>query len=964
MCRSIPLVATLGSVPAISSTVPHVLSSFCAVVLFFMAAPVDGRAADGQSEVQVVSLQTEAKKNPLGIDARFPHLSWKLIAARRDVRQTAYQIRVTENEPGATHRTHSVFDSGKVRSRDSIDVAYAGSPLQSRHRYVWQVRVWDDDDRPSAWSEAAWWEMGLLSPSDWTAQWIDPGSPEEPTKPGPAVMLRHEFTLSARVTRARAYVSALGLYELYLNGSRVGDLVLTPGWTSYDHRSQYQTYDVTAQLNSGRNSIGAWLGDGWYRGTLGWKEMPQRRHLYGDRTALLAQIEVTYADGRTETIVSNGQWKAETGPILFSDIYQGEAYDARLERDGWLKPGYDDRSWPEVKPIKSPAAKLIAHAGPPIRRIQEIIPVKTFTTPKGEAVVDMGQNMVGWVRLRAKGPAGTTVTLRHAEVLDGEGNLYTENLRSAQQMTRYVLKGGAEEVFEPHFTYQGFRYVAVEGYPGPLTPESVTGIVVHSDMEPTGAFETSSPLLNQLQHNIVWSQKGNFVAVPTDCPQRDERVGWTADAQVFFATAAFNMDVESFFSSWLGDLAAEQTAQGAVPWAVPDVERIVTPPLALRQLKPDLAGRAQIPAAGIAGWSDAATVVPWNLYVAYGDTGVLAAQYESMKRWVAYQQAHAVAYIWKGLQFGDWLDFFSSNQLLPVGATSDELIATAYFAHSVDLLQRAAAVLGQREDVPKYRELLSHIRTAFVRRFVSADGHVGSDTQTAYVLALDFDLLPESVRPQAARHLAEDVRRWGHLTTGFLGTPHLLDVLTRFGYVDEAYRLLTRQEFPSWLYPVTRGATTIWERWDGIRPDGSFQNPGMNSFNHYAYGAVGEWMYRVVAGLNPDPAAPAYRHSIIAPQPGGGLTSASGTLETRYGGLASAWEIRDGVFHLSLQIPANTRATVLLPHARLAAVREGGQTVDGWHGISGAREKSGVVALNVGSGTYEFTYQWAVSSAD
>jgi alpha-L-rhamnosidase len=854
---------------------------------------------------RVVNLRVESKDNPLGIDAAAPRLNWQLQSSAQNVMQSAYQIRVARNESDLRKGQRLTFDSGKVQSVDSAELAYAGPALQSRGRYYWQVRVWDEAARRSKWSEPAFWEMGLLSPTDWDAQWIEPQLPDDPKIANPSPLLRTEFELKGKVAQARAYVTSHGLYELHLNGQRVGDQLFTPGWTSFQNRLQYQTYDVTSLLREGPNALGAVLGDGWYRGRFGFQ---RQRNLYGDKLALLAQINIRYEDGRTEVITTHKDWKAAHGPIRSSAIYDGEVYDARLEPKGWSEAGFDAHDWSNVKVIAATGAALVAPAGPPVRRINEITPVRIFQSPNGETVADMGQNMVGWVRLRVSGPAGATVTLQHGEVLDGEGNVYLANLRTAEQKVSYTLKGQGEEVFEPHFTFQGFRYVVVKGYPGDVKPNSVTGIVIHSDMPVIGEFRTSNELVNQLQHNIVWGQKGNFLDVPTDCPQRDERLGWTGDAQAFSPTAAFNMDVQGFFTKWLGDLIVDQAITGAVPWVIPDM--IKTAPNALR--KGEMSD-----AAGAAGWADAATVIPWNLYLAYGDKTILSTQYNSMARWVAYQQSRAGEdLIWSGdFQFGDWLDYFSTSKNTSFGSTPDDLIATAYFAHSVDLLQRSAVVLGKSQDATRYADLLAKIRAAFNKQFVTADGRVGGGTQTAYVLALDFDLLPEAVRPLAAKRLAEDVRAQKHLTTGFLGTPHLLNVLSRFGYVDEAYQLLNRREFPSWLYPVTHGATTIWERWDGLRPDGTFQSVSMNSFNHYAYGAVGEWMYRVMAGINPDPAAPGYKHSVIEPVPGGGFTQVSASLETRYGKLSSAWEIKDHQLTLTVEVPPNTRATVRLPHA-------------------------------------------------
>ena len=914
-------------------------------VVLYLLAPATPRLALARTEdaaVEAAGLRSEYATNPLGLDARKPRLSWQLRSRARGIVQSAYQLRVAGRERSLSAGHDLVWDSGRVASSESIHRAYDGPPLQSARRYFWQVRVWDGAGHASAWSAPAWWETGLLEPADWKASWIEPDLADDVSKPGPVPMLRREFKLKGPVDRARAYVTAHGLYELFLNGQRVGDQLFTPGWTSYSKRLQYQTYDVTALLKTGPNTVGALLGNGWYRGNLAWEA---RRNIYGDRLGLLAQIQVTYQDGSREIIGSDAGWKASTGPILMSEIYHGETYDARLEKAGWAADGFDDRGWSAVKVVDQPKHALIAPAGPPVTRIQELRPVKIFTTPGGDTVADMGQNMVGWVRLAVEGPAGTTVTLRHAEVLDKDGNFYTANLRKARATVQYTLKGGSRETFEPHFTFFGFRYVAVAGYPGTLTPDSLTGIVVHSAMTRAGELETSKPLVNQLQHNIVWGQKGNFLDVPTDCPQRDERLGWTGDAQVFSPTAAFNMDVAGFFTKWLGDVAADQYADGSVPHVIPNV-------------LPESNGRRP---AGAAGWADVAVIIPWTMYMSYGDRRILEQQYDSMARWVEYEKSRAGDdLIWDGdFHFGDWLAYAAppgEARAYPGATTGTDLLATAFFAHSTDLLARTARILGKADDAARYEQQFSRIKEAFVREYVTTTGRVGENTQTAYAVALQFDLLPEELRAAAARRLAQDVRQRKHLTTGFLGTPYLCHVLTRYGYLDEAYFLLNREEYPSWLYPVKQGATTIWERWDGQKPDGTFQDAGMNSFNHYAYGAIGDWMYRVMAGIDTDQAAPGYKHILIQPRPGGGFTEVKASHETPYGKVASAWTLTDGAFDLRVEVPANTRATVRLPNAQLADVTEGGQPLAGGNGISAKRQDGDTVVVELGSGAYRFAY--------
>ncbi|MCB9421736.1 MAG: family 78 glycoside hydrolase catalytic domain [Ardenticatenaceae bacterium] len=892
----------------------------------------------------ISNLTCEYQINPLGIDVLQPQLSWQMQSDQRGVYQTAYQIVAASSEANLASGLEPLWDSGKVESDQSIQVAYGGPMLASSQRIYWKVWVWDEADQKLE-SPPAWWEMGLLSSSDWQADWITPDWDEDVSRPQPCPLLRRTFDVATDLVSARVYATSLGLYELRLNGQRVGDAVLTPGWTSYQHRLQYQTYDVTGLMHQGDNVLGAILGDGWYRGYMGFTG---ERNLYGDQLALLVQLKLVYGNGRTQIISSDDQWRATPGPIQTSDIYKGEIFDARLEKPGWDNTGYDDSDWQGVRRLDHPKEMVVAQVGPLVRRHEAIRPLHILHSPKGETILDFGQNMVGWVKMRACGPKGTTITLRHAEVLDQQGNLYTENLRIADQIARYTLQGlpDADEQFEPHFTFYGFRFVSVEGFLSEPTPDDFTAVVLHSDTPPTGTFECSNPLINQLQHNIVWGQKGNFVDVPTDCPQRDERLGWTGDAQVFIRTACFNMDVAAFFTKWLRDLSADQLPNGSVPFVVPDVIAKT--------------GSGELSAAdggGAAAWGDAAIICPWTIYRCYGDKRLLAEQYESMAGWVDYMRSRADEdYIWRSdFQFGDWLDYRGEDDRLPTPVTNNELIATAFYAYSARLLADVAQVLGKVDDAACYTDLAHQVTAAFNNEFVTPAGRIGPNTQTAYVLALHFDLLPESARPLAAERLAAEISRGGyHLTTGFVGTPYLCHVLSRYGYTDVAYKLLNQEDCPSWLYPVKQGATTIWERWDGIKPDGSFQDAGMNSFNHYAYGAVGDWLYQVVAGIDIDPDVPGYKRTLIQPQPGGGLTYAKASLDAMYGRIKSKWTLEDDMFQLEVTIPANSEAVVHLPAQAAANITEQGQPLDQIEGISEIQQVGETVVLSVSSGQYCF----------
>lgn len=907
----------LGAVPAVIAAVSY-------------AWPVSAQ------DLRVEPTKTEYLRNPVGIDATAPRMSWRIYSTRRGTMQQSYALRVGTDSQSLSRKP--LWESGRVASDASTFRPYLGPALRSGTRYYWQVRIWDDAGRVSQWSPIAFWETALLDRVDWTARWIVPDIVEDTTRSNPSPMLRRTFNVGRDVASARLYVTSLGLNLVELNGKRVSDALFRPGWTSYGKRLQYDTYDVTSLLRNGANAIGVTLGDGWYRGRLGWEG---RRNLSGEHLALLAQLVVRYTNGQREIFGTDASWKSSTGPILMSDIYNGETYDARLEKTGWSQPGYDDTSWRRVKVIDPPATNLVAPVGPPVRRMHEIKPVRIIKTLAGETVFDLGQNMVGWVRLKVAGPAGTTVRLRHAEVLDKNGNFYTANLRAAQQTVRYTLKGGGVEEFEPHFTFQGFRYVAVDSFPGTPTLDAITGVVIYSDLAPTGTFETSNALLNQLQRNIVWGQRGNFLDVPTDCPQRDERLGWTGDAQVFSPTAAFNMDVSGFFAKWLGDVAADQKPSGAIPFVIPDVLQL---------------NEQNIP--GSSGWADVAVIVPWNMYQAYGDTALLARQYPSMRKWVEYERGQAgPTFIWStGWHFGDWLAFQTTRPDYPGATTDKDLIATAYFAHSTDLLSRAAAVLGNANDAHEYQSLFERVRAAFQHEYLTSTGRLTSNTQTAYVLALDFNLVPDSLRTSAAARLAEDVEKMGHLTTGFLGTPALTRMLSENGHLDAAYKLLLNENYPSWLYEVKQGATTIWERWDGRKPDSTFEDPGMNSFNHYAYGAVGDWMYRVVAGLSDDSARPGYKHIIVQPRPGGSLTYAKASLVTMYGEAASSWRLDGTQFVVAVTVPPNTDATISLPDALAQEVKESGSPLRSGRGIRCVTQAGDAVVIEAGSGSYQFSY--------
>lgn len=881
--------------------------------------------------LKIAKLRCEYRENPIGIDVMHPRISWLLISDNRGILQNGYQIQGSIDDTFQS----TLWDTGPVKSDQSIHVAYSGPELKSRTRYYFRVRIQDNKGNDSGWSDAAYWETGLLGAEEWMAEWIKPAIDSEVMQEA-SPMLRRTFEVKGEVKAARIYATALGLYELHLNGSRAGDCLFTPGWTSYRNRLQYQTYDVTGMIKSGNNAIGAILGKGWFKGNIGWGG---GYDFYGDSQALLLQMHILYEDGKEEMLISDTGWKSSAGPILMSEIYHGETYDARLEKKGWSLPDYDSTGWQGVEVYSYSKDTLTAQENVPVRIIQEIKPISIIKTPAGETVMDFGQNMTGWVRFSVEGPAGTVVTLKHAEVLDSQGNFYTENLRSAKQMIKYTLKGEGVEYFEPHFTFQGFRYICVEGYPGEILTEHFIGRVIHSEMEKTGSFECSNELVNQLQHNILWGQKGNFLDVPTDCPQRDERLGWTGDAQMFIRTACFNMNTAPFFTKWLRDLHAEQSLDNGVPFVVPNV--------------------LDDKSFSSSAWGDAATICPWTIYLCYGDERILEQQYESMKMWVEYIRNQGDSpYLWNtGFHFGDWLGLDSKPDSY-IGATSTDFIATAFYAYSTNILVKTARVLGKQQDVVLYEVLYANILEHFGKEFVTPNGRLTVETQTAHVLALMFDLVEEKYRKRTVETLARLIKdNKNHLTTGFVGTPYLCHVLSNNGYNDLAYELLQQTDYPSWLYQITKGATTIWEHWDGIREDGSFWSRDMNSFNHYAYGAIGDWLYRVVAGLDTDQEHPGYRHINIRPHTGNGLTFARASLQSMYGEIRSEWDTTSTEMKLQVAIPANTTATVILPGAVLENVREEGRRLEGLEGVSRYEQIDGGVRLELGSGTYKFVYE-------
>lgn len=902
-------------------------------------------------------LRCEYLVNPIGIDTAVPRLSWRLTSTIRGARQSAYRILVASSTSTLSRDQGDLWDSGKIESSETSQVVYSGKRLSSGLACHWKVQTWDGAGTPSGWSAVARWSMGPMESSDWTAKWIGIEAPIPPTQdPLPAQMLRKEFSLTQPIRRAVVHVSALGLYELRLNGERVGNHLLAPEWTDYPTRVQYQTYEVTGLLRAGANALAAHLGDGWYSGRIGLSNIVPDgplRGIYGPRPRLLVQLEIESEAGRKERVVSDGSWRVSCeGPIRSADILDGEVYDARREKPGWDQPGFEDSDWKPVQVEEDFQGKLVAQRNEPIRVVEELKPIAITEPAPGVYIFDLGQNMVGWCRARIGGEAGRAIRLRHGEALKADGTLYRDNLRmpsdggplGARQEDLYICRGEGTEWFEPHFTYHGFRYVEVTGLAERPNLDSLVGRVFCSSAPETATFECSEPMLNRLMKNILWTQRGNLMSVPTDCPQRDERLGWMGDAGIFSPAACFNMDMAAFFTKWLQDVRDSQAADGRFPDFAPHPfgpnERF----------------------SGVPAWGDAGVIVPWVVYRWYGDRRLIETHFQAAARWVDRIAEKNPDRIWRNSRGNDYGDWLNGDTLIREGwpragaAIPKEIFATLLFANSATLVAKMAAVIGKEREAEKYSELARTIRAAFVREFVDSEGRIQGDTQAGYALALSFGMLPVELEAKAFTHMVEAIEEYNHhLSTGIISTLHLMNELANRGQVELAYRLLTQRTFPSWGYAIEQGATTIWERWDGYVEGRGFQDPGMNSFNHYALGAVGEFIHRNILGINPDTDHPGFAHARIHPRPGGGLTWARGAYDSIRGPIRVSWRINDaGGFRLEVELPANTSGTVYLPAREAAQVSESGKSLPEAEGILASRVEGEVTAVEVGSGAYAF----------
>ncbi len=926
-------------------------------------------------------LRCEYLTDPVGIGTVEPRLSWQLPVGSRDHRQTAYRLIVSSHEMLLADNKGDLWDTGRVQRRTSSQIVYEGIPLKAGQRCYWKVRIWDEEDEASVWSQPAHWSVGLLTAEDWRAEFISfrDASPVHRSRKElhlpPARHYRKEFRARDGIRRATLYATALGIHDLYLNGKRVSERYFAPGWSDYRKRAYYHSYDVTALVARGNNAVGAVVADGWYAGYVGYGVLvgygPYRsgRCFYGKTPAIMMQLEVEYEDSTHQTIVTDTSWSVTNdGPLREADIQGGETYDARKEMPGWSTAGFDDAHWEAaIHAGENPStvvpysdrggtrlvelgfvkpAVLQAYPAPPIAVTQEL-PARRITEVKpGVHIFDFGENFAGVVRLKTKGPAGTKVTLRYGEMIHPDGRLMTENLRRARAIDQYVLKGDLQgEQWTPRFTYHGFQFVEITGLPHKPSLETVTGLVLHNDTPMTSQFECSDPVINQLFKNVTRTQRANFVEVPTDCPQRDERLGWMGDAQVYVRSATINADVASFFTKWLDDVEEAQRSFGAYPDYAP------------YPMQHGGSGKSF----GTA-WMDAGIICPWNIWRVYGDTRILERHYDSMIRFMEFRRA--VSPEFAGVSMGNpWGDWLNVDDPTPI-----EYVDACYFAWTSQLMAEMAGAIGKESDAAFYRDLFQKIKTAFARNYVSKDGTLSVQSQTAHVLALAFNLLTEEQKTKATETLANQIAQNGHrMTTGFLGTKELLPVLSSNGHHDLAVRLFQSREFPSWGYEVVNGATSIWERWDSYTKEDGFgrHNAAMNSFSHYAFGAVCEWMFRTLAGI--DTADAGYNHILLRPMP---PTPASNpdnkpihwvkaSYDSINGRIGSAWKLEKGVFSYDITVPSNTTASVFLPTATVEGVTESGRPINRRDGVEIHSTEGHPVVLEVEAGSYSFACEFA-----
>jgi len=867
-------------------------------MVFILAIAAFLPAAENPGPQAPTGLRCEYLENPMGVDVRQPRFFWVLEHSGRGQAQSAYQM-IVSSDPAAA--AGDIWDTGKVVSAKSTQVVYAGKGLESGKTYFWKVTYWDKDGRESPWSDTARFDAGLFERTEWKGSWI-----------GGRNQLRKEFPLDGRVKRARAFVCGLGYHELRVNGRKAGGHVLDPGWTTYDKRVLYVTYDVTNALRQGPNAVGVVLGNG----------------KYGSR-ALLVQINIELEGGTRTSLVSDASWKAANGPILEDSVYNGETYDARLETPGWDRPGFDDKAWGPVEAVKAPAGVLSAQMMPAIQVVDTVLPVKMTSPQPGVYVFDMGQNFSGWARLRVKGPRGTDVRMRFVELVYDNGMINRENLRAARAEDHYILKGEGEETWEPRFTYHGFRYVELSGFPGTPMPDSIRGRVAHSAVRPIGSFVASKDILNRLQRIITWGQKTNLHSIPTDCDQRDERMGWMGDAQGTAEEAMMNFDMAAFYTNFVRDIRDGQDDKGRLSDTVPHI----------------WGGEKADPA-----WATAYPLLCWYMYQYYGDTRVLEEQYDGLRRYVEFLRSQAENGLVKFSSYGDWV---------AVEKCPGAIVSSFYYYYDVKILADAARILGRSQDAALYDRLAGDIRAAFNREYYDPKtGDYADGTQTANTLPLFLGIATEK-EGDAWGRLFDDIvyKHNSHLTTGIIGTKYIMELLTRSGSSDLAYDIAVQTTYPSWGYMIENGATTLWELWQ------KREGPSMNSHNHPMFGSVGAWLYKALAGINLAPGSVGFEKVLLQPQMVRDLRHASGSVQTLRGEVGCTWSRTDGSVRVEAVVPVGSAAEIVIPKFNLRNVRvteggkalwENGRFVPGVAGVDEAVDKDGAVRIKTGSGRYAF----------
>jgi alpha-L-rhamnosidase len=895
-----------------------------------------GQQAFSKTTLKLADLRCENLENPTGIDAAQPGLSWILNSTGRGRNQAAYQILVASSRENLADDNGDLWNSGRVNSSQSVQVSYAGKPLASGALCFWKVRVWDDQGTVSEWSQPAFWTMGLLQPEDWRAKWVglDGEVVTNESRRLPARWLRKEFAAPKEIKRATVCFSGLGWSELYINGEKIGDHVLSPPLSEYPKRVYYEIFEVAGRLKPGANAVGVVLGNGRFYA-------PRRAHptktLSFDFPKLLLQLHIEYADGTATNIVSDESWKLTTnGPIVANNEYDGEEYDAREEFPGWSEPGFDDSAWQPAQIVSAPDGVLSGVRQEPIHVTQRLKPVSVKELNPGVFIFDMGQNMVGWCQLKVRGPAGTQVELRHAETLKPDGSLYTANLRSARATDIYTLKGHGEEIWQPRFTLHGFRFVEMTGYPGRPTLDSLTGCVVNDDLPVTGEFECSNPLLNKIYHNIVWGVRGNYHSIPTDCPQRDERQGWLGDRAEESRGETYFFDNEALYAKWLQDMADAQKTNGSIPDVCPSYWPLYNDDVT---------------------WPSTSIIIPEMLRDQFGDEQIIARHYDSARMWIE----HMMGFVTNGIiardRYGDWCVPPEDPTLIhskdPKRNTNPVLLATPFFYHDLRLMENEARRLGKTDDANCFGKLADEIKVAFNEKFLNRDlGQYDNGTPTSCVLPLAFGLVPDDMRGKIFDHLVHKItdETHGHIGTGLVGGQFLMRVLTANGRLDLAYMIATQETYPSWGYMVEHGATTVWELWNG-----DTANPAMNSGNHVMLvGDLAIWLYEDLAGIKADPEQPGFKHIIMQPTPVGDLKFVRATHLSPYGWISSEWHWEGGQFDWQIKIPANTTATVYLPVQNVEAVTESGRPLAGANGVKFLRVEDGRVVVDVQSGAYHF----------